>query len=415
MKRSLLFLSAVTLASAAFAQEAAPQGAGLKFSGFLQFRTEWTANPRVTAQEAGDAQNADLGPADPDGKSATRTCLWLNVDNQFDGQTRFHALVNAETLGGRTTGDYLKLWAAFAEAKAGPATFAVGRFLTDVGLGTLGSAPYMDGAHVTVGGEAVEAQVYLTKFGNPGGATDYNTADKSSYTYVMGDLKVRPVRGLTLSVAYFGDATTKDPSARMIGGTLYRSWAAGAEYRYERQGTAWFTLSGEYADNAGAMARKINGTTAPYAFADCTEGANPRAMYAKVKLLGAKAARPGSFGLSAQVRKADAGFDAMGFANPHTWNAPFNWTTPGTGGIADNEKGVELAGEVTVLPRCVFSVAWGLMKLANTSSTLDLASPALAVVNSVTPTGGAPIVSMVTGAQNKAGQNYVTAAVHYNF
>ena len=415
MKNTLLLLSAVTLASAAFAQEAPPQAPGLRFSGFVQFRSEWTANPRVTASEAGDAQNADMGAADPDGKNETRTCLWLNVDNQFDGQTRFHALVNAETLGGRTTGDYLKLWAAFAEAKAGPATFALGRFLTDLGQGSLGSVPYMDGAHVAVGGETAEAQVYLTKFGNPGSATDYNVADKSSYTFLMGDIKVRPLRGLTLSVAYFSDVTTKDPGATMIGGSLYQSWAAGAEYRYERQGTAWFTLSGEYADNAGAMARKINGTTAPYAYADCTEGADPKACYAKVKLLGAKAARPGSFGLSVQYRKADAGFDAMGFASPHTWNAPFNWTTPGTGGIADNEKGLELAGEVTVLPRCVFSVAVGLLKLANTASTLDLASPALAVVNSVTPTGGAPLVSMVNGAQNKANQNYVTAAMHYNF
>jgi hypothetical protein len=33
----------------------------------------------------------------------------------------------------------------------------------------------------------------------------------------------------------------------------------------------------------------------------------------------------------------------------------------------------------------------------------------------VTPTGGAPIVSMVTGAQNKTNQNYVTAQVHYMF
>jgi len=415
MKRSLLFLSAVTLAGSAFAQEAAPHAAGLKFSGFLQYRMEFTANPRVTASEAGDAQNADLGAADPNGKSETRTNLWLNVDNAFDGQTRFHALVNAETLGGRTTGDYLKLWEAYMEAKAGPATFALGRFLTDVGLGTLGSAPYMDGVHVAVGGATVKAQVYLTKFGDPGQAPDYNTADKSSYTFLMGDLKVMPVRGLTLSAAYFGDVTTKDPSATMIGGSLYQSWAVGAEYRYECRETNWLTFTGEYADNAGAMARKINGTMAPYAYADCTEGSDPKAYYAKVKLLGAKAPKPGSFGLSVQYRKADAGFDAMGMANPHAWNAPFNWTTPGTGGIADNEKGVELAAEVTLLPRCVFSVSCGLMKLVNTTSTLDLASPALAVVNAVTPTGGAPIVSMVNGAQNKANQNYVTAAMHYSF
>jgi hypothetical protein len=87
----------------------------------------------------------------------------------------------------------------------------------------------------------------------------------------------------------------------------------------------------------------------------------------------------------------------------------------GTGGGADNQKGFELAGDVTLLPRLMFNVAYGIMKLVNTTSTLDLGSPALAVVNSVTPTGGAPIVSMVTGAQNKTNQNYVTASVHYMF
>jgi hypothetical protein len=415
MHTTRLLLSTLAMTSLGFAQEAATPGPGLKFSGFLNYRMEYTEHPRVTASQAGDAQNTDLGTAGVDAKNESITKLWLNVDNQFDGNTRFHAIIAADSLGGRTTTPYVKVWEAFAEAKFGPGTVAVGRFLSDVGMGTLGGAPFMDGAHATLGNAFIKAQVYVTKFGNPGQTGDYNVADKSSYTFLSGDIKLVPVKGLTLSAAYFGDLTTVDPAASMIGGTLYKSWAAGAEYQFGQDPIPLVTLSGEYAENAGAMARKINGTVAPYAVADCTEGSDPRAYYAKAKLLGAKPTRPGTFGFSVQYRKADAGFDAMGMANPHTWNAPFNWTTPSMGGIADNEKGFELAAEVTVLPRCIISVQYGIMTLVNTTSTLDLASPALAVVNSVTPTNSAPVVSMVNGGQNRTNQNYVTANVHYIF
>jgi len=415
MKKTFVLLSALAAATAGFAQAPPAYAPDLKFSGFLQYRTEYTENPRITAPQAGLAQNTDLGNASVDNKSEAQTMLWLNIDNQFDGHTRFHAIVNAQALSGRTTGDYVKLWAAFVEAKFGPSTFAVGRFLSDVGLGTLGGAPYMDGAHVAAGNEFIEAQVYLTKFGDPGQAPDYNTADKSSYTFLSGDVKVKPVKGLTLSAAYFGDMTTQDPAPNVIGGALYKSWAVGAEYKCGAEKAPTFTLSGEYADNAGAMARKINGTTVPFTTTACTEGSDPKAYYVKAKLLGANPFKPGSFGLSVQYRKADAGLDPMAMANPHTWNVPFNWSCPATGGGADNQKGFELAGEVTLLPRLMFNVAYGIMTLVNTTSTLDLGSPALAVVNAVTPTGGAPIVSMVTGAQNKTNQNYVTAQVHYMF
>ena len=414
MKTCFLFLSA--LAFAVVGRAGAPVPApGLQFSGFLQFRTEWTQNPRITAPEAGDTPVSELGPAGVDAKSETRTMLWLNVDNQFDGHTRFHALVNAEGLGGRTVDNYLQLWEAFVEAKAGPATVAVGRFLPDIGLGTLGGAPFMDGGHAALGNGFVKAQVYLVKFGFPGQAPDTNTADKSTYTYLLGDIKVTPVRGLTLAASYFGDTTTHDPAPNVIGGTLYHSWAVGAEYKYVKDQTLWWSLAAEFADNSAAMARKINGTTAPYALTDCTEGPDPKAYFVKAKVLGANPAQPGTFGFQVEYRKADAGFDVTGMANPSVWNAPFNWTCPATGGSADNHKGTEVSAEVTLLPRCLFKVSYGFMKLVNATSTIDLASPALAVVNSVTPTSAAPIIGMVNGAQNKVSQDYLTASVRYLF
>jgi hypothetical protein len=53
--------------------------------------------------------------------------------------------------------------------------------------------------------------------------------------------------------------------------------------------------------------------------------------------------------------------------------------------------------------------------LVNTTSTLDLGSPALAVITSVTPTATTPIIGTLTGAQNKGNQDFCTAALFYIF
>ena len=417
MKKSLAFLSALSFASLGMAQ-APPDSPGLKFTGFMQYRMEYTENPRVLAQDAGLSQNADYGPAE--GKNQSRTLVWLNVDNQFDGHTRFHAIISAEHLGGGTTVTDLQLKEGYVAAKFGGSEIAVGRFMFDVGLGTLGGAPFMDGVHVSAGNAFIKAQAYLTKFGDPGQYGDYKVADKSTFTYLAGDVKLFPVKGLTLSAAYFGETTTTDPAADVLGGALYKSWAAGFEYKYEANHIPYFTVNGEYADNSGAMARKINGTTTPLAglgnpMSPAVEGSYPKAYFVKAKVMGANPFMPGTGGLSVQYRKADAGFDVMGMASPFTWNAPFNWTSPAGGGIADNHKGIEIAGEITVLPRCIFKCAYGIMKLVNTTSTLDVASPALMVVSSVTPANGAPVIGTANGSQNKVNQNYVTGQIFYIF
>ena len=420
MKKLITLLSAFGVAAVGFADAPPLPDAGFKVSGFLQYRMEYTENPRVSAEEAGLSKDSDYGPSDVDSKNEARTLVFLNIDNHFDGHTRFHGIVAAETLAGRTTGDYVKLLEGFVEANYGPAKFAVGRFMSDVGLGTLGGAPFMDGAHVSVGGEQVKAQVYLTKFGNPGQFGDYAVADKSDYTFLSADLKVMPVKGLTLSAAYFSDVTTQSVPADALGGQLYKDWALGFEYAHVVDHVPYFTLSGEYADNAGAMAKKINGTTglsyAPVAYGGgATEGSDPKAYYAKLKILGANPFMPGTAGLYVQYRKADAGFDVMGMANGQVWNAPYNWTAPSGAGIADNEKGIEAGFEVTILPRCVFKASYAWMKLANTTSTLDVGSPALNVVSSVVPGTPAPTVTFAYGTQNRAAQNYATAAIFYIF
>jgi len=417
MNKLFPLLSTLCVATTAFAQ-APPDAPGLKFTGFLQYRQEWTANPRVTASEAGFSQNSDYGPSDTDSKNEGRTLLFMNVDNQFDGHTRFHAVLAAENLAGRTTSSYIKFMEGYVEATFGPTKAAVGRFMSDVGLGTLGGGPFMDGAHLASGNDWLKGQVYLCKFGNPGQAFDYNVADKANYTFLSGDLKLTPVKGLTLSAAYFSDTTTQTVPAGNLGGQLYKDTALGFEYKYETNHTPWFTLSAEYADNAAPMAKKINGTMTPMAglgnpMNPAVEGSDPKAAYAKVKVLGANPFMPGTGGIYVMYRKADAGFDVMGMANPQVWTAPYNWTTPSGAGIADNAKGIEVGIEVTILPRLIFKASYAAMKLVNSTSTLDVASPALAVVSSVVP--GVAVPNFAFGTQNRLNQNFGTASIFYLF
>ena len=417
MNKTLTALTALGFAAIGMAQAPPAEAPGLKFTGFMQFRYESIENPRVLASEAGLAQVANYGPAYS--KSETRELVWFNVDNQFDGKTRFHAVVSAEHLGGRTTKTDLQVKEGYVAAKFGASEISVGRFFFDVGLGTLGGAPFMDGVHLTTGNKYVKAQAFLTRFGNPGERTTA-VADKSTYTYLAGDIKVTPMTGLTLSAAYFGETSDQTVASDHLGGALYKSAAFGFQYKYETNHTPWFTLTGEYATNNGAMAKKINGTTTPVAgvgnpLSPTVEGDAPKAYFVKAQVLGANPFMPGTGGLYVQFRKADAGFDAMGMASPMTWNAPFNWTSPAGGGSADNHKGIEVGAEICVLPRLILKAQAGYMKLVNMTSTLDLGSPALMAVAAVTPTNAAPVVEIVNGAKNKESQKYFTCSVFYIF
>ena len=134
----------------------------------------------------------------------------MNIDNQFDGHTRFHGAAVARSLGGRTTRTNLAIYEAYVAAKFGPAEVAVGRFLSDTGLGMIAGAPFMDGVHVSVGNELVKGQAYVTKFGNVHSAQEYPDGLNGHMTFASGDVKVMPVKGLTVSLSYFADVTSAD-------------------------------------------------------------------------------------------------------------------------------------------------------------------------------------------------------------
>ena len=58
----------------------------------------------------------------------------------------------------------------------------------------------------------------------------------------------------------------------------------------------------------------------------------------------------------------------MGMCNPLLVNNPFNWMTPSAGGIMDNCKGIEISGEITLLPRTILKAAYGMMKVKDMSA-----------------------------------------------
>ncbi|WP_005034426.1 hypothetical protein [Holophaga foetida] len=374
MKKTYAFLSALAFTTAGYA--AAPAEApGLKFTGFLQYRYEWIKNPEALAEDTMTIDtNGDHTPdtgyvSDPstegnagiDGKSQTETLLWLNIDNQFDGHTRFHGAAVARSLGGRTTRTNLAIYEAYVAAKFGPAEVAVGRFLSDTGLGMIAGAPFMDGIHVSVGNELVKGQAYVTKFGNVHSAQEYPDGLNGHMTFASGDLKIMPIKGLTVSLSYFADVTS-DGNAN-----LYKAYKAGAEYRYVSNNIPWFTVMGEYGKNKADGAKNLNTPLNAY-YQPIGEAKEPAAFIASAKVLGAHPFMPGTGGFQIQYRNADAGFDAMGMCNPLLVNNPFNWMTPSAGGIMDNCKGIEISGEITLLPRTILKAAYGMMKVKDMSA-----------------------------------------------
>ncbi|WP_005036043.1 hypothetical protein [Holophaga foetida] len=415
MKRPLSLLGALGLATGGFA--AAPEYApGLKFSGFLNYRYEYTENPRLALEDDMRSAPSAYGSANIDAKSNTRLNLFLFVDNQFDGRTRFHATLGGEHLSGRTTKTNLEVKEAYLATKFGPAEAALGRFLpTDV---PMGSAPYMDGLRVFVGNDRVSGVAYVTKFGNafstqtynqsvydalvaanPGlevldmvGKMLYSTTDGPNLhmTFVNAALKVKPLPGLTLGVGYFADVTSAEDIR------TYKTTTFSAEYKHIRNNVPWFTVSGEYGRNTGGGARGLNTDLVAHT------SESPTAYQAKLKLLGAHPFMPGTGGFHVQYRKAESGYDILGMASPETWNTPFNWSSPSGGGMAENHKGIEIGAELTVLPRTVLKAAYGFMK----SDSVDTVAARL-----IHPVGGT--ISLEAPSTDK--ENYFTASVFYLF
>ena len=340
----------------------------LTISGFAQYRYEYVKHPRALAEDAGYlTAPSPMGRATD--KSNTRTLFGLVLNNQFDGDTYFHGMLMMETLGGRTTDADLEVKEAFFGKKIGAnAELAAGRFITCVGLGTLGGAAYMDGGRLSFGKD-VKVNLMSTKFGSDGlvvtysdGTTPATPTNMPNYTFNHGDVKFNLHKDLRLSLAYLAD---KDK-------TMYDSKAVGLEYKGVRD----IIVSAEYAKNSADTAKLANGTavspapgvTVPVA------GDSPQAYFIKAKYKSANPFVPGTYGFWVQYKKADAGFDMMGMANADTWNSPFNHTTPAGSGIAENIQGFEYGFETTVAKRLMLKIAYDDLERVSDTSVISLAN-----------------------------------------
>jgi len=313
----------------------------LTIDGFARYRYEYTKNPRLIAEDVGLAAPSASGRADD--KSASRTLLWLNVANQFDGNTYFHGVLGVETLGGRNALTSLQAWEANFNKKIGAnAEVGLGRFWPDLGFGTIKGAPYMDGVKLSFG-NAVKVNFYSAKLGDRSEVTVSNPSGIFPHrTYNLGDVKFSLGQNTDMALTFNSDKHHE----------IYNSTAIGLKYK----GISNVVLDGEWGRNAASFAKSANG------------GDVPKAYFVRAKYKGANPFVVGSTGYSIQYKYADPGFDALAFASPFSWNAPLNYTTVALGGIADNLKGFEYGFETTIAKRTLFSVHYDKLDWVKASS-----------------------------------------------
>jgi hypothetical protein len=302
----------------------------LKFDGFFKYRYEHVDNPRVNSNTTA-------------GKVTTRNEFWLNVQNQFDGNTYFEGSLQNESASGN--GGYLYLKKAFIAYKAGETEIAAGRFFPTLGKGTLLSTPFMDGARVSFGND-VKVTLYAMNFSPDAQTTRVEGLDVN---YIAADIQFNLSKATNMSLSYL---YSKDKPIAAIGQTMYNSTAVGIESKVSPD----FTLTGEYAINKSEWAKAQSGLNNPYAY------------YLRAKYKGANPFAKGSTGFWVQYKKAVPGFDFLANACPMDWNAVYNWTAGSGGGMADDIKGFEYAFETTLAPRLMFTAAYNDLKSVKDSS-----------------------------------------------
>ncbi|WP_094603000.1 hypothetical protein SPSIL_024690 [Sporomusa silvacetica DSM 10669] len=296
----------------------------LKISGNYMFRYEYVKNPRATADKY--FTNDDVGTAA--GKCTVRNRLWLDVTNQFDGDTYFVGSLVADDMGGTSTGSSTDVWQAFLAKKIGDnAEVAVGRMIPVLGLGTLAGTAYNDGVRVSFGKD-YKVNLYVTTVG------EYYPPQLGVNPYKLNfrfaDVKFNLNKDLATSLAYRAD---KDK-------LFYDAAAVGLEYK----GVPNWIFSGEYARNKASFAQY--------------DGDDTKAFYLKAKYKGANPMVVGSKGFHMEYKKADPNFDLQPLGGAVEWNAPYNYTYRAHGGCANDLKGMEYGFETTVAKRTIFSIQY---------------------------------------------------------
>lgn len=171
--------------------------------------------------------------------------------------------------------------------------------------------------------------------------------ETAGYTYVVGNLGYTPNKDLTLSISYAKDKEND----------YYNSLAAGFTYK----GIPDLNLTFEYGTNRAREVKNVNNQD------------SAKAWMAKVKYLGADAAKPKSYGLWVGYRQADPLFDNYGFTTlnkdyAHVANygyypdLPFAPVAPYAVGALKNVKGFQYGAEYTVFDNAIASIMYSDLK-----------------------------------------------------
>jgi hypothetical protein len=365
----------------------------LTIDGFMYHRYEWTKNPRILAEDAGLAAPHSVGRADA--KNVSQTTLWLNVRNQFDGNTYFNSALVGQYVGGQGTEGALEIKKAYFGGKMGDAELLVGRLWPVIGNGLLYATPYSDGVGLSFGKDKdVKVNLYSVKFGNKW-VTGTTTGDNSLLwpllttdsngnlvpysathaTWNLADVKFNLTPELGMTLAY-----SKDNEKGM--NNLYDEYAIGLEYK----GITNFNIKGEWGQNRSEQIKNLHSFGL---------GAKPTAdaYYVQAKYKGANPFKVGSFGATLTYVHADPGFDPMGQADVIT-RMPLNWSSPSGGNLFDNLKGFEYGIQTTLWPRVMLDVRYGDMKMVDTNH---------------------PLMPVAWLQQGQESQKYLTAQMLYIF
>lgn len=323
-----LGVSVSKAANAAREEKAKNNESPLKISGHYMYRYEYVKNPRPTRD--GYAPNYDVGTAS--GKNTQRNRIWLDVTNQFDGDTYFVGSLVAEGMSGTSTANSTDVWQAFLAKKIGNnAEVAVGRMIPSLGLGTLAGTAFNDGLRVSFGND-YKVNLYVTTVG------EYYPpqlgVSPNKLNFRLADVKFNLNKDLAMSLAYRADANKM----------LYDATAIGLEYK----GAPNWAFSGEYAKNKATYARY--------------DGDDTKAFYLRAKYKGANPMAVGSTGFHIEYKKADPNFDLQPLGGPVEWNAPYNYSYRAHGGCANDLQGMEYGFETTVAKRTIFSLQYDDLK-----------------------------------------------------
>jgi hypothetical protein len=309
---------------------------GIKFSGELRERYEWTKGDKVV-----DNDNNPLGI------NRFRLNMFAPLDKNlfffgtYQHESPWGSASNDPLLG--TTGGTLQQAYVVAKDVFGIDTFIVGRLpmafaqgLIAQGNGGTDSVAIITGGH-KLKSMTTTGKLYIPDFTTYAGINSNYTLFGEELTYTVNDK-------LTLVGAYGNDADNH----------RYSDISLGFNYK----GIKNIEWTYQYCENSSDWSKQWN------------DGSEAKAWFTKVKYKGADGLKPGSFGAWASYRKMDPGYDFLGIADDAFDSTVVSRLSPDAYGFfsgdyvkgANNVKGLELGVEYAVARNSVLDLKYFHMK-----------------------------------------------------